>query len=123
MRISDWSSYVCSSDLLAEPPDIVVTIYSPGFTRRVAQRLAGRSFPLVHYVAPTVWAWRPGRARRLARLYDHLLAILPFEPPYFEVVGLPTPYFGHPAVETISAIRRPEEIGRGPCRERLGETG
>ncbi|MFC3676606.1 lipid-A-disaccharide synthase [Ferrovibrio xuzhouensis] len=103
--------------LLADPPDIAVTIDSPGFTRRVAQKLAGRSFPLVHYVAPTVWAWRPGRARRLARLYDHLLAILPFEPPYFEVVGLPTTYVGHPAVETIAAIRRTEaaavEDGRG----------
>src|SRR3546814_16543287 len=65
MRISDWSSDVCSSDL--DPPDIVVTIDSPGFTRRVAQRLAGRSFPLVHDVAPPVWDWRPGRARRLAR--------------------------------------------------------
>jgi lipid-A-disaccharide synthase len=94
--------------LLADPPDIAVTIDSPGFTRRVAQKLAGRSFPLVHYVAPTVWAWRPGRARRLARLYDHLLAILPFEPPYFEVVGLPTTYVGHPAVETVTAARRAE---------------
>lgn len=95
--------------LLAEQPDVVVTIDSPGFTRRVAQKLAGRSFPLVHYVAPTVWAWRPKRARRLARLYDHLLVILPFEPPYFEVVGLPTTYVGHPAVETIAAARRAEE--------------
>jgi len=94
--------------LLSDPPDIAVTIDSPGFTRRVAQKLAGRSFPLVHYVAPTVWAWRPGRARRLARLYDHLLAILPFEPPYFEVVGLPTTYVGHPAVETIAAAQRAE---------------
>lgn len=103
--------------LLADPPDIAVTIDSPGFTRRVAQKLAGRSFPLVHYVAPTVWAWRPGRARRLARLYDRLLAILPFEPPYFEVVGLPTTFVGHPAVETIAAIRRAEAVaaedGRG----------
>ncbi|MFN4277645.1 MAG: lipid-A-disaccharide synthase [Ferrovibrio sp.] len=94
--------------LLNDPPDIVVTIDSPGFTRRLAQKLAVRSFPLVHYVAPTVWAWRPGRARRLARLYDHLLAVLPFEPPYFEVVGLPTTFVGHPAVETLRAARERE---------------
>lgn len=94
--------------LLDDPPDIVVTIDSPGFTRRLAQRLAVRSFPLVHYVAPTVWAWRPGRARRLARLYDHLLVILPFEPPYFEAVGLPTTFVGHPAVEAMAAARQSE---------------
>lgn len=94
-----------------------MTIDSPGFTRRLAERLAVRSFPLVHYVAPTVWAWRPGRARRLARLYDHLLVILPFEPPYFEAVGLPTSFVGHPAVETMAAARRAElsaeQDGRG----------
>src|SRR5690606_12756375 len=51
--------------LLADPPDVVVTIDSPGFGRRLARRLTPRRFPLVHYVAPTVWAWRPGRARRM----------------------------------------------------------
>lgn len=99
--------------LLSDPPDIVVTIDSPGFSRRVAQHLTGRKFPLVHYVAPTVWAWRPGRARRLARLYDHLLALLPFEPPYFEVVGLPTTFIGHPAVETIATARQAEITAAG----------
>lgn len=94
--------------LLADPPDVVVTIDSPGYTRRVMQRVPGRSFPIVHYVAPTVWAWRPGRARRLARLCNHLLALLPFEPPYFEVVGLPTTFVGHPAVETMAAARKAE---------------
>jgi lipid-A-disaccharide synthase len=94
--------------LLADPPDVVVTIDSPGYTRRVMQRVPGRSFPIVHYVAPTVWAWRPGRARRLARLCNHLLALLPFEPPYFEVVGLPTTFVGHPAVDTIAAARKAE---------------
>lgn len=94
--------------LRSSSPDIVVTIDSPGFSRRVAQRLTERCFPLVHYVAPTVWAWRPGRARRMAKLFDHLLALLPFEPPYFEVVGLPTTFVGHPAVETIAAARQAE---------------
>jgi lipid-A-disaccharide synthase len=109
--------------ILAESPDVVVTIDSPGYTRRVMQRVPGRSFPIVHYVAPTVWAWRPGRARRLARLCNHLLALLPFEPPYFEAVGLPTTFVGHPAVETLATARRAEaaadQAGRG-FRQRHG---
>jgi len=82
-------------------PDAVVTIDSSGFTWRVAQRLRrrGERVPLIHYVAPMVWAWRPGRARRMARWYDHLMTLLPFEPPYFEKVGLSTTYVGHPVVE------------------------
>lgn len=92
----------------AEQPDVLVTIDSPGYTKRVMQRIAVRSFPIVHYVAPTVWAWRPRRARRLAQLCNHLLALLPFEPPYFEVVGLPTTFVGHPAVETLATARKAE---------------
>lgn len=106
-----------------QQPDVLVTIDSPGYTKRVMARLAGRSFPIVHYVAPTVWAWRPGRARKLARLCNHLLVLLPFEPPYFDVVGLPTTFVGHPAVETIAAARITEaaaaESGRG-FRQRHG---
>ena len=56
--------------------------------------------PLIHYVAPMVWAWRAGRARRMARWYDHLMALLPFEPPLFEAVGLACTYVGHPVVES-----------------------
>ncbi len=83
-------------------PDAVVTIDSSGFSWRIAQRLrrAGERLPLIHYVAPMVWAWRPGRARRMARWYDHLLVLLPFEPPYFEQVGLACTYVGHPVIES-----------------------
>lgn len=86
----------------ASRPDAVVTIDSSGFTWRIAQRLRrrGEDVPLIHYVAPMVWAWRPGRARRMARWYDHLLAVLPFEPPYFERVGLPCDAVGHPVIES-----------------------
>jgi len=80
-------------------PDALVTIDTPAFSFRVAKRLCGAGIPLVHYVAPSVWAWRPGRAREIARFLDHLLALLPFEPPYFEEVGLPCTYVGHPAIE------------------------
>ena len=83
-------------------PDAVVTIDSSGFTWRVAHRLrrCGETLPLIHYVAPMVWAWRSGRARRMARWYDHLMTLLPFEPPYFEHVGLSCCYVGHPVLES-----------------------
>jgi lipid-A-disaccharide synthase len=83
-------------------PDAVVTIDSSGFSWRIAQRLrrSGETLPLIHYVAPMVWAWRAGRARRMARWYDHLMALLPFEPPYFERVGLACSWVGHPVLDS-----------------------
>jgi len=81
-------------------PDAVVTIDAPDFSFRLAKRLRGERIPLVHYVAPTVWAWRPGRARKIARLLDHLLALLPFEPPYFEREGLKCTFVGHSVIES-----------------------
>lgn len=81
-------------------PDVVLTIDVPDFSKRLARRLqplrrTGK-VKLVHYVAPTVWAWRPGRAKTTAKLFDHLLCLFPFEPPYFEKVGLPATFVGHP---------------------------
>jgi len=86
----------------AAKPDAVVTIDSSGFTWRIAHRLrsAGETLPLIHYVAPMVWAWLASRARRVARWYDHLLTLLPFEPPYFEREGLASTCVGHPIVES-----------------------
>lgn len=81
-------------------PDALITIDSPDFTRRVARRLRNRSIPRIHYVAPTVWAWRPWRAKGFARDFTHLLALLPFEPPWFERVGLPCSFVGHPVVDS-----------------------
>jgi lipid-A-disaccharide synthase len=80
-------------------PDAVITIDAPDFSFRVARRLAGAGIPLIHYVAPQVWAHRPGRAAKIARFLDHVLAILPFEPPHFEAVGLPCTFVGHAIVE------------------------
>ncbi|MCB2101782.1 MAG: lipid-A-disaccharide synthase [Rhodobacterales bacterium] len=87
------------ADVEARRPDVLVTIDSPGFCFRVAKRLVGRGIPLVHYVAPTVWAWKPGRARKVAAFLDHLLVLLPFEPPYFQAEGLATTFVGHPVVD------------------------
>jgi lipid-A-disaccharide synthase len=83
-------------------PDAVVTIDSSGFCWRVAHllRRRGETLPLIAYVAPMVWAWRPGRARHMARWYDHVLTLLPFEPPYLEKVGLAASHVGHPVLES-----------------------
>lgn len=80
-------------------PDAVLTIDAPGFCFRVAKKLHGQGIPLVHLVAPTVWAWKPKRAEKIAKFLDHLLVILPFEPPYFTRHGLETTFVGHPIVE------------------------
>ncbi len=81
-------------------PDVFVSIDAPDFSFRVARKLKSVSFPKVHYVAPSVWAWRPARAAKIAKLYDHLLTLLPFEPPYFEKEGLPATFIGHSVIET-----------------------
>ncbi|MBM3487387.1 MAG: lipid-A-disaccharide synthase [Alphaproteobacteria bacterium] len=88
-----------AADARARSASVVVTIDVPDFAAGVWRRLKGRGIPLVHYVAPSVWAWRPGRARKYARYLDHLLALLPFEPPYFEREGLATTFVGHPVLE------------------------
>ncbi|AIL65942.1 Lipid-A-disaccharide synthase [Rickettsiales bacterium Ac37b] len=80
-------------------PDIVITIDSPGFCTNVVQKLQKEDIKFVHYVAPSVWAYKPSRAVKFAKLYNHLLALLPFEPPYFEKVGLPCSFVGHPIIE------------------------
>ncbi len=89
-----------TADIRARRPDLLLTIDAPDFCFRVAKRLKGEGIPLVHYVAPTVWAWRPGRAKKVAGFLDHLLALLPFEPPYFEAHGLACTYVGHPVLES-----------------------
>ncbi|MEG3661492.1 lipid-A-disaccharide synthase [Celeribacter halophilus] len=86
-------------------PDVVVTIDSPDFCLRVADLVKARSdIRICHYVAPTVWAWRPGRAGKLAKRVDQLLALFPFEPPYFEKEGLRCDFVGHPvATEELAS--------------------
>ncbi len=88
-------------------PDILLTIDSPDFCLRVARRVraAGGPTRTVHYVAPSVWAWRPKRAAKMARSIDHVLALLPFEPPYMEAAGMACDFVGHPVVSEPQASR------------------
>jgi len=80
-------------------PTVVITIDSPDFNFRIAKRIKGRGVPLIHYVAPSVWAWRPKRATWMAGYFDHLLTLLPFEPPFFECEGLSATFVGHSVLE------------------------
>lgn len=85
-------------------PDVLITIDSPDFSLRVAKLVkAGSNIRTVHYVAPTVWAWRPGRARKMARMIDHVLALFPFEPPFMTAEGMACDFVGHPAATVSQA--------------------
>jgi lipid-A-disaccharide synthase len=97
-----------STAVTAASPDILVIIDSPDFTHRVARRVRARdpSIPIVDYVSPSVWAWRPGRARAMRAYVDHVLALLPFEPEDYRRLRGPTcSYVGHPLTEQIGNLR------------------
>ena len=102
--------------VLDAKPDVLVIIDSPDFTHRVARRVrrADPSIPIVDYVSPSVWAWRPGRARKMRAYVDHLLALLPFEPDvHRRLGGPPCTYVGHPLVEQAQYLRPdPDEARR-----------
>ena len=87
-----------AEDVLSVVPDVLITIDSPDFCLRVTKkvRAARTGLPMAHYVAPSVWAWRPKRARKMARTIDHVLALLPFEPPYMTAAGMSCDFVGHP---------------------------
>ncbi|MCU0944851.1 MAG: lipid-A-disaccharide synthase [Rubritepida sp.] len=90
-------------DIARRRPRLVVTIDSPGFTLRLAARVRPLGIPVVHYVAPQVWAWRPGRVKTIAQRVDRILALLPFEAPIFEAAGIPVTFVGHPILESEAA--------------------
>lgn len=100
---------------VAARPDVLVIIDSPDFTHRVARRVrrAAPEIPIVDYVSPSVWAWRPGRARAMRRYVDHVLALLPFEPEaHADLGGPPCSYVGHPLIEEIGELRPNEAEAR-----------
>jgi lipid-A-disaccharide synthase len=102
-RIRDTAELVT-----AARPDALVIIDSPDFTHRVARRVraAAPAIPILDYVSPSVWAWRPGRARAMRRYVDHVLALLPFEPKAHQRLGGPScTYVGHPLMEQLAQLR------------------
>lgn len=109
--------------VLAEAPDALITIDSPEFCLRVARRVraARPDLRTIHYVAPSVWAWRPGRAAKMAEVIDHVLALLPFEPPLMQAAGMTCDFVGHPVVSEprataaeVQAFRAAHGIGAAP---------
>lgn len=88
----------CADAIHDMAPDLVITIDSPDFCLRVLRlaRATRPDLPTVHYVAPSVWAWRPGRAAKMAPIVDHVLALLPFEPPFMTAAGMSCDFVGHP---------------------------
>lgn len=95
--------------VIAARPDVLISIDLPEFSLRVARLVkAASDIRTVHYVAPTVWAWRPGRAAKMARHIDQVLALFPFEPPYMEAAGMRCDFVGHPVV--TDPVATPDEI-------------
>lgn len=96
----------------------LVTIDSPDFALRVAAlvKAAQPAMRTIHYVAPSVWAWRPGRAAKMSRVIDHVLALLPFEPPYMTAAGMTCDFVGHPVVAEPLATQAEMApfVGKGP---------
>ena len=110
-----------SADAVIETgPDALITIDSPDFCLRVARRVkaARADLRLVHYVAPSVWAWRPGRAAKMAEVIDQVLTLLPFEPTLMEAAGMRADFVGHPAV--VEPASTSAEIAEFRARHGLG---
>ncbi|MDR9394527.1 MAG: lipid-A-disaccharide synthase [Roseovarius sp.] len=108
--------------VLSDRPDVLITIDSPDFCLRVARLVKNSSdIRTVHYVAPSVWAWRPRRAEKMAGVIDHVLALLPFEPPYMREAGMACDFVGHPVVsepvanqQEIAGFRRAYGLADSP---------
>jgi lipid-A-disaccharide synthase len=101
--------------VVAARPDVLVIIDSPEFTHRVARRVRAIApgIPIVDYVCPSVWAWRPGRARAMRGYVDHVLALLPFEPAVMRKLGgPPCTFVGHPLSERVESLRPSAEEAR-----------
>lgn len=110
-----WRARQVVQTILRENPDVVVLVDAQVFSQVVAGRLRklGFSKPILLYVAPAVWAWKPERAEKIAHLYNEVLAILPFEPKVMgELNGPRASYVGHPALEHFPT--RPSQLQRGP---------
>ena len=105
---------------VAFKPDVVVIIDAPEFTHPIAKRIRKRqpAVPIIDFVSPSVWAWRPGRARRMRAYIDHVMALLPFEPEVHKRLGgPPCTYTGHPMIERLAWI---ETLDPAPLADRLG---
>lgn len=100
--------------LLADPPDLFIGVDAPDFNLWLEARLKAAGIPCIHFVSPSVWAWRGGRIRHIARSVNHILCLFPFEPALYKSQGIAATYVGHPLADII-----PLEIDQRETRERL----
>jgi len=96
-----WIRYRLYRYLVKNPPDIFVGIDAPDFNLGLEAKLRKKGITCIHYVSPTVWAWRRYRLRKIKRAVDHILAILPFEESFYKEYNIPVTYVGHPMAEEI----------------------
>lgn len=104
-----------------EPPDVLIGIDAPDFTLGIEARLKARGVPVVHYVSPTVWAWRPGRVAGIAASTDRVLCLFPFEPACYEGSGVAAEFVGHPAADALRGDADPRAARRALGLPEQGE--
>lgn len=100
--------------LTASPPDMFIGIDAPDFNLGLEIKLKKRGIPVIHYVSPSIWAWRGKRMRKIKRAVSHMLALFPFEPALYEKAGVPVTYVGHPLADIF-----PEDPGQDEMRAQM----
>ena len=102
------------AQLISSPPDLFIGVDAPDFNLDLELALKKRGLPTVHYVSPSIWAWRGGRIHKIKRAVSHILALFPFEVPLYEKVGVPVSYVGHPLADML-----PDIPNRAAMREQM----